>query len=60
MRAGRAAPRDFSRAKPETNLAEQPSQPDENPVLPDSFTQIKKKSGFWVFLVHLETTLPMD
>ena len=34
--AGRAAPRDFPRAKPE----EQPCQPEENPVLPDSFTQI--------------------
>ncbi len=37
---GRAAPRDFPRAKPEGNPEEQPCQPEENPVLPDSFTQI--------------------
>ena len=44
MREGRgflrAAPRDFSRAKPEENPNGQPYQPEENPVLPDSFTQI--------------------
>ena len=39
-RAGRAAPRDFPRAKPEGNTEEQPCQPGENPVLPHSFTQI--------------------
>ena len=39
-RTGRAAPRDFPRAKPEENPKEQPCQPEENPVLPDSFTQI--------------------
>ena len=32
--------RDFSRAKPEGNPEEQPCQPEENPILPDSFTQI--------------------
>ena len=36
----RAAPRDFPRAKPKGNPEEQPCQPKENPVLPDSFTQI--------------------
>ena len=39
-RAGRAAPRDFLRAKPEGNPEEQPCQPEENPVHPDSFTWI--------------------
>ena len=39
-RAGRTALRDFPRAKPEGNPEEQPCQPEENPVLPDSFTQI--------------------
>ena len=38
--AGRAAPRDFLRAKPKENLEGQPCQPKENPVLPDSFIQI--------------------
>ena len=40
MRAGRAAPKDFPRAKPEGNREEKPCQPEENFVLPDSFTQI--------------------
>ena len=40
LRAGRAAPRDFPRVKSEGNPEEQPCQPEENPVLPDSFTQI--------------------
>ena len=40
LRAGRAAPRDFQWAKPEGNPKEQPSQPEENPVLPDYFTPI--------------------
>ena len=40
LRAGRAAPRDFSRAKPKGNPEEQPCQPEENSVLLDSFTQI--------------------
>ena len=40
MRAGRAAPRDFPRAKPEGNPEEQRCQPKENPVDPNSFTQI--------------------
>ena len=35
-----ATPRDFPRAKPEGNPEEQPCQPEENPVLPNSFTQI--------------------
>ena len=39
-RTGRAAARDFPRAKPEWNPEEQPCQPEENHVLPDSFTQI--------------------
>ena len=38
--AGRASPRDFPRAKPKGNPEEQPCQPEENPVLPDSVTQI--------------------
>ena len=38
--AGRAAPRDFPRAKPKGNPEEQPCQPEENPVHPDSFTWI--------------------
>ena len=33
-------PTDFPRAKPKGNPKEQPCQPKENPVLPDSFTQI--------------------
>ena len=37
--AERAAPRDFPRAKPKGNPEEQPSQPEGNPVLPDSFTR---------------------
>ena len=40
QRAGRAAPKDFPRAKHEGNPEEQPCQPEEKPVLPDSFTQI--------------------
>ena len=40
LRAGMAALRDFPRAKPEENPKEQPCQPKENPVLPDSFNQI--------------------
>ena len=45
---GRAAPRDFPRAKPEGNPEEQPCQPEENPVHPDSFTRIYilSKIGF--------------
>ena len=39
-RAGRAAPRDFPRAKREGNSEDEPCQPEENPVLPDSFTYI--------------------
>ena len=31
---------DFPQAKPEGNPKEQPCQPEENPFLPDSFTQI--------------------
>ena len=38
--AGRAAPRDFPRAKPDGNPEEQPCQPDKIPVHPDSFTWI--------------------
>ena len=37
---GRAAPRDFVRAKPEGNPEELTCQPEENPVLLNSFTQI--------------------
>ena len=39
-RAGRAAMRNFPRAKAEDNPEEQPCLPEENPVLPDSITQI--------------------
>ena len=39
-RAGRAALRYFPRAKPKGNPEEPPCQPEENSVLPDSFTQI--------------------
>ena len=39
-RAGRAALRDFLRAKPEGNPEEQPCQTEENPVHPDSFAWI--------------------
>ena len=38
--AGGAASRDFPRAKPEGNQEEQPCQPEENTVHPDSFTWI--------------------
>ena len=42
--AGRAAPRDFQRAKPQGNHEKQPCQPKENLALPvrnpDSFTRI--------------------
>ena len=34
--AGRAAPKDFPRAEAERSPEEQPCQPEENPVLPDS------------------------
>ena len=47
-RAGRAAPRDFRRAKLEGNPEEQPCQP-ENPALPESFTQI---NPIWTKLVR--------
>ena len=40
MGAERAAPRDFPMAKPKGNPEEQPYQPMENTVFPDSFTQI--------------------
>ena len=39
-RAGRAAPKDFPRAKPERNPEEQLCQPEEKPVHPNSFTWI--------------------
>ena len=39
-KAGKAAPREFPRPKPEKNPEVQPGQLEENPVLPDSFTQI--------------------
>ena len=39
-RAGRAALRDFPRAKPEGYPEEQPCQPKENPLHPDSSTWI--------------------
>ena len=38
--ASRAAPRDFLRAKPEGNPDEQAFRPEENPIFPDSLTQI--------------------
>ena len=40
LRDGRAALGDFPRVKPEGNPEEQPCQSEENPILPDSFTQI--------------------
>ena len=40
MRAGRAAPEDLTKEKLEGISEEQPCQPEENSVLPDSFTQI--------------------
>ena len=43
-RAGRAAPRDFPRGKPKWDLEEQPCQPEENLILPNSFTQINSNS----------------
>ena len=40
LRAGRAAPRDFLRAKAKGNPEEQPCQTEESPVGPDFVTQI--------------------
>ena len=37
---GKTALKDFPRAKPKGNPEEQPCQAEENPVLPESFTQI--------------------
>ena len=39
-KVGRAAPTDFQRVKLMINHKEQPCQPQENPVLPDSFTKV--------------------
>ena len=39
-RAGRAVPRDFFKGEPEGKPKEQPRQPEENPVLSDSFTHV--------------------
>ena len=39
-RAGRAAPRDCPRVKPEGNPEKQCCQPDEDTVHPDSYTKI--------------------
>ena len=39
-RAGRAAPRDFQRARPKGNPKEQLCQPEENPILHDFSSQI--------------------
>ena len=49
MRAGRVSPRGFLRAKLNANSEEQPCQPVENPVLPDSFTQIYIVFDFFTF-----------
>ena len=49
-RAGRAALRDFQKAKYEGILEEQPCQYKENPVLPNSFTQ-----NFILFAIWLTT-----
>ena len=40
MRAGRDAGMDFPRAKAKQNMEEQLFQPEENPVIPDSFTPV--------------------
>ena len=40
-RADRAALRDFPRPKSKANPEEQPCQPEENPIHPNSFTWIK-------------------
>ena len=40
MRKGRGFPKAGKAAKPEGNPKDQPCQPEENPVLPDSYTQI--------------------
>ena len=39
-RDGRAVPSDFLRVKPERNPMGHSGQPEENSVLPDTFTQI--------------------
>ena len=53
-RAGRAAPRNFPRAKPMAIPEEQPCQPKENPVLPDSFNQI-----YIIFLIGFRIGPPI-
>ena len=56
LRAGRDASGDFPRAKPKGNPEEEPCQPKENPVHPDSFTWIYilfKKGHFDDFLNFL-------
>ena len=42
-RAGRAALRDLPRANPKGHSEEQPCQPEENPVYPNSFT--------WIYII---------
>ena len=46
---GRAAPRDFWRAMSYGNPKEQPFQPEENPVHPDTFTQNPMVSELLLF-----------
>ena len=55
-RAGRAAPRDFSRALPSGNPSKQPCQPSENPVHPSSFTRI---NPLWASLLSIMTIHPI-
>ena len=54
---GPAAPKDFLRAKHKGNPEEQPCQPNENSVLPDYVTQIKKKKNPFEtgFIIRLKT-----
>ena len=52
-RAGRAAPRDFSRVKTEGNSEEQPLQPEKDPVFPTfklRFTFFSKRFPYWASL----------
>ena len=53
--AGRAAPKDFPRAKPEENLKQKPCQPEENPIHPDSLTSIYIlfKMGHFIDILNL-------
>ena len=54
---GRATPRDFPREKPEGNPEEQPFQPEENPVFPNSFTWIYITFQMDFFIVQNNTKM---